>query len=389
MSSFNQFTKELHILFKFYKATLYAYEQTDLLLFKCRKNKDEMATVGLFEKQPSYYKSKGKGISENQKNLSEVIFVRFVSALEVYLVDQVREIFLVTKEPFKKQHSKPEFSQAELLSMNSPADIFDKIINKETRKLSSGGFNIIIKYYKDNFQINLSDISPGLTKMEEYHQRRHLLVHRLGRTDEHYRKKFNCQLSKISVDEVYLKECFENFKTFSEIVETKLRDKIKNNFSVSKVEKEKEVKSIVLVEILKGQPSIFDNNFEFWAGDEFCMFSKILTNRVNESDSKFKITLAGTNTQISSYSTILKREVDRNKIRIEYITKKGKDIIEQTPKKRLDKATIEKIRKKLIMEQPNPPGIHKTIASELGLSNKIVRSAINYIYKNETNSEEF
>lgn len=41
------------------------------------------------------------------------------------------------------------------------------------------------------------------------------------------------------------------------------------------------------------------------------------------------------------------------------------------------------------MEQPNPPGIHKTIASELGLSNKIVRSAINYIYKNETNSEEF
>lgn len=379
MSSFTQFTKELHILNKFYKATLFSYEQTDLLLYKCRKEKTLMNEIGFTQKVPSYYKIKGSGISENQKNLSEIIFVRFVSALEVYLVDQVRDVFIITKEPFKRQNSKPEFSQAELLSMKSPADIFDKIINKETRKLSSGGFNEIMKYYKIHFQLNLAEIFPGKSKMEEYHQRRHLLVHRLGKTDQHYRDKFNYKSNRISVDEIYLQECFEDFKKFSEILNEKLKEKIKGNFIINKPKDKPEAKSDILVLILKGEPSIFESNFEFWAGDQLCMFSNILDKRINDNERCFRILLSGTNVQMSSYSTILKKEVDRGKIKIEYLNTKN-SVVLPTPKKRLPMSTIHKIKDKL-PEQPWPVGIHKSIAIDLNLSNKIVSQAISYLVK--------
>lgn len=380
MSSYLQFNRELHVLARFYKATLYSYEQTDYLLFKCRKEKESMAILGFTDKPPSYYKIKGSGISENQKNLFEITFVRFVSALEVFLVDQVRDVFIQTKEPFKKQNSKPEFSQAELLSMKSPADIFDKIINKETRKLSSGGFNEIIKYYKEHFQINLADISPGKKKMEEYHQRRHLLVHRLGKTDQQYRDKYNCSSSRISIDELYLTNCFEDFKNFAEILNNQLKERLQVNFSTNKTKVKPESTSLIIVEVLKGQPNIFDNNYEFWAGDQLCMFTNILDQRTNESDKKFKIAISGSAVQISSYGTILKKEVDRGKIKVEYLRSKENSAL-PTPKKRLDFKTISLIKEKL-PEQPWQTGIHKIIAEELGLSNKIVTKTINYLVKN-------
>ena len=47
--------------------------------------------------------------------------------------------------------------------------------------------------------------------MEEYHDRRHLLVHRLGKADEQFRKKYNLKSQRITIEEDYLFECFDDF----------------------------------------------------------------------------------------------------------------------------------------------------------------------------------
>ena len=72
-------------------------------------------------------------------------------------------IFAATKIPFQNKNE-IKFSQSEILSI-SQEDLLEKIITKECRKLSSGGFDEIKKYYKKNFNTDISSISPGLMKM--------------------------------------------------------------------------------------------------------------------------------------------------------------------------------------------------------------------------------
>lgn len=48
--------------------------------------------------------------------------------------------------------------------------------------------------------------------MQEYHDRRHLLVHRLGETDSQYRKKYNANTKSISISDDYIIGCMEDKK---------------------------------------------------------------------------------------------------------------------------------------------------------------------------------
>ncbi|WP_281228295.1 hypothetical protein [Flavobacterium aquiphilum] len=376
MKAYIQFTHEINRLLAFYKATIYAYEQTDELLWKWRKNKSEFIELGLNVKQPTFYKHKKRAKIENRKNLSETVYVRIVSALEVFLVDLIRDIFIDTKEPFKKQDIMIQFTQAELLSIHSPADIFNKIINKECRKLTSGGFNDIIKYYKKHFDIDLSSFAPGKSKMEEYHERRHILVHRLGRTDQQYRVKYKTKSQTISIDETYLIDCVKDFKDFSELVFTQVKYKLKNGLKSDKIkEKIVEAKNKITIEILKDEIKYFEPNFEFWGGDEFSMFSNILDTKRQIETNKFEIQISGTERQINAFIRIIKKGVIHKQIKAEfhkYRVPKPETISEP---RFLDEKIILTIKEKL-PPQPWETGVHKKVASELGISNKLVSIAI-------------
>lgn len=376
MKAYSQFLHEINKLTAFYKATLYSFDQTDEVLITWRRNKKEFSDLGLVLKQPRYYKIKKKSKNENIRNLNEIVFVRLVSALEVYLVDLIRDIFIETKEPFKKQDIIVNFNQAELLSIKSPADIFNKIINKETRKLTSGGFNDIIKYYKKHFDIELSSFTPGKTKMEEYHERRHLLVHRLGKTDQQYRSKYNTKSQSITVEETYLTDCIQDFKDFSILVQTQVKYKLKNELKENKSKvKVVESKSTITIEVLNENVDYFEANYEFWGGDEFSMFSNILDSKKQIEINKFEIEISGTERQILAYIRIIKRADRNNQLNAEFHKVKVLKSINKSEPRFLDEKTILQIKEKL-PEQPWETGIHKKVALELGLSNKLVSIAI-------------
>lgn len=376
MKSHQQFLHELNKLNAFYEVTLYSYEQTDNLFSMWRIDKSSFEKVGLDLKASPFYKKKPRAKLENKKNLSEIIFVRVVSALEVFMVDIIRDVFISTKEPFKKQDVIIQFTQAELLSIHSPADIFNKIINKELRKLTSGGFTDIQKYYKRHFDIELSSFTPGKIKMEEYHDRRHLLVHRLGKTDQIYREKYGTKAQSISVDQDYLMECMQDFKEFADLVNTQLNYKLTSELLIPKTkQKIIEGRHRIDVEILTDiEPNYFTMAFEFWAGDQFSMLSNILDSRTQVDSKNFQLIISGTERQIISYSRILREGVSAGEISVKF--KKMKTSSLEPPKPMfLDDKIITKIKEKL-PNQPWETGIHKIVAAELGISNKMVTIAI-------------
>lgn len=382
MRTHQQFISELNTLINFYRSSLYAYDQTDYFLYQWRKKKDDLIEIDIEVNPPTFYKSKVKGVvSENQKNLAEIVFVRFVSALEVFLIDQIREIFISHKEPFKKENIILEFKQSDLLSIKSTADIYNLVISKELRRLSSGGFNEIVKYYNKTLKIDIANIYPGFKVMEEYHQRRHLLVHRLGKTDQFYRDKYNYQGHNITVENFYLENCFEDFKKFSEEILEQVKNRSKENFSTQKNNKKPEAKCQIEVEFSKKTTPIFESNYEFWAGDALYMFNNIFDRKVFHSPEKPTFYLSGTAMQILAYIAIVETEIKRSKIKAIIVSK----ISNQNSNKPilLDKHLIEKIKLKL-PEQPWQKNQHKRTAKELGLSNVIVSKAITELIKNGT-----
>jgi hypothetical protein len=380
MRTHQQFITELKKLINFYRSSLYAYDQTDYFLYQWRKKKDSLIEIDIEANPPSFYKSKSKGVvSENQKNLAEIVFVRFVSALEVFLIDQIREIFISHKEPFKKDNIILEFRQSDLLSIKSTADIYNLVISKELRRLSSGGFNEIIKYYNKSLKIDVAKIYPGFKVMEEYHQRRHLLVHRLGKTDQFYRDKYNYQEHNITVENFYLESCFEDFKKFSEELLEQVENRSKENFSIQKANKKPEAKCQIEVEFSKKTTPIFEPNYEFWAGDSLCMFNNLFDRKVFHSPQIPTFYLSGSASEILAYNAIVEAEVKRCKIKATIVSKISKPNSQKSIT--LDKYLIEKIRLKL-PEQPWQKNQHKRTAKELGLSNAIVSKAITELIKN-------
>ena len=65
-------------------------------------------------------------------------------------------------------------------------------------------------------------MSPGLRKMQEYHDKRHLLVHRLGITDEKYRRKYSSEELKIQIDNEYLDQAFAEIYSFVKEINRKI-----------------------------------------------------------------------------------------------------------------------------------------------------------------------
>ena len=326
MTAFANFNQELKRLREFYQATIYAYNQTDYFLMLKRKHTEDLTNLEIkVEKQPNYYRIKKPSvISANEKNLSEIVFIRVISGLEVYMKDSILEIFRKNKLPFKNLKKDLKFDYNELLSFKSTADIVNKLIKTELREVKNGGISELVRYYNNTFGLEINIDSPEFKKLLKYHDQRHILVHRLGKTDEVYRKKYGSNIFTISIDEDYLMTCIDDFNAFGNEIEELLELKFKDEYYRIQQSKKPEKQIRFSVEILKGKPEIFNFNYEFWIDAQPVMFGNILRDREDIDTKKFIISIAGKNREIENYIKIVDSFASRNKIKVEYLLKKKK-----------------------------------------------------------------
>lgn len=328
MTAFVNFNQELKRLREFYQATIYAYNQTDYFLRLKRKHTEDLTNLEIkIEKQPNFYRlKKPSAVSANEKNLSEIVFIRVISGLEVYMKDSILEIFRKNKLPFKNLKKDLKFDYNELLSFKSTADIVNKLIKTELREVKNGGISELVRYYNNTFGLEINIGSPEFKKLLKYHDQRHILVHRLGKTDEVYRKKYGYNIFTISIDEDYLMTCIDDFNAFVNQIEELLELKFKDEYYRLEQSKKPEKQIRFSVEILKGKPEIFNFNYEFWIDEQPVMFGNILRDREDIDTKKFIISIAGKNREIENYIKIVDSFASKNKIKVEYLLKKKKQL---------------------------------------------------------------
>jgi hypothetical protein len=252
--------------------------------------------------------------------------------------------------------------------------IFNRANKRSFFYNSSGGFSEIVKYYKKTLLIDIAEIKPKREIIEEYHQRRHLLVHRLGKTDQFYRDRYNFSEPNITVEKYYLEHCFEDFREFAHEIHNQIKIKLDNNFYIKKTKQKSEAKCKIVLDLTSKKINIFDLNYEFLSGDSITRFGNLFEQKIKHENNTETIIISGTKIEILAYTNILNAEIKRGKIKAEVETKFSQKDSEK-PKKELTQYLIDKIKSRL-PEQPWIKNQHKKTARELGLSNKTVSRAI-------------
>lgn len=380
MKSYDRFVREIYDIQRWLHTTIYSYKVASSTL-STRLENDENVDHDVAEafKEAGYnaFSLIHRLSTDNIKKCKELALIRSISALEVYLIDSIHEVFCSNKSPFMKEIV-VEYHLGEILACSNIEQLHEKYIENICRQLHSGGFDHVKKFYKSRFNIDFTKFNTsidstnyGLTQIQQYHERRHLIIHRLGKTDEQYRKKYNSSETAIRLDENDLAIFLKVILSFAHHINGKMEEYITTNPPENSVEIKVEIIDTDVIEI-------FDPSFSIPVKKNTSLpLSVLLKGKEYESDSVFIIKLHGTFMYIRKYYKMLQKVASSGRIKI-----LSYETVSQIPDKRKIKqyawADVEKVIE-LLPEKPWPKNIHKEIAQNLGWSNAKVFGIINNI----------
>ncbi|MBM0745438.1 hypothetical protein JOY44_28870 (plasmid) [Phormidium sp. CLA17] len=301
------------------------------------------------------------------KQVREVIFVRVISSLEVFLIDSVKTLFMSRKDLFNR-NEKVEFNYGELLSADSITEIWAKLIQRECRRLQNQGFLEMRKFYQQRLQIDFSKSSIALKKLEEMHDRRHLLVHRLGKTDAYYRHKYSDTSAQLEISEDYLLDALRTIENFASYIESEVIRLSKIARKANYNPRNYRVK-IELTNIEEKATLILDPEYRVTLNNRDFLLDEIIEFRIG-TDTELTLILAGATSDVCAYTEQLKRLENKKLLAIQ-----ERVILSKGFQCSLTDEQVTEIANRL-PKQPWPKNIHKVIAQELGFSNNQVSTAI-------------
>jgi hypothetical protein len=190
--SYNKFKKEIKDLKQIYDFTFHLYLQEHEIIKEKIKQKE--SKVVSFNTSINFITHSLDSLVHYTKDnyprkLRQLILINTITALEVYFTDQIREISMRTIEPFKTDE-RVDFQRNHLLNYPTLKGIEQDLLNKDIRKITSGGLAEAKKYYLQRFQIDFENIGSDYNEIQEVHERRHLQVHRNGICDAIYATKY-------------------------------------------------------------------------------------------------------------------------------------------------------------------------------------------------------
>ena len=241
----------------------------------------------------------------------ELILIRLVSVMEVFLSEEIQEIFIGRKDLFYTEQ-KISFDYYTLLSANSIGTLWGELITKKCRSLQAQGFNTVKKFYEKTFHFDFSSLISEVSFLNKIYDMRHLLVHKLGHTDEEYRKKYNYPNKFISVSTEDLECAFASLIKLSEFIDQstiKLIQDEENYFNKP---------FIYYTEILlltENIPLIFNHDYSFSYDNKFYLFKDIAQNFFI-SEKKITLRLAGKKEVIKNFLKIISSLEKEEEIKI-------------------------------------------------------------------------
>jgi hypothetical protein len=329
--------------------------------------KTEKARIsGLLTFSPTTSEFIARSFEKNISFLSrELLYIRIVSALEIFLVQTVRDIFKQTIKPFESNIKKIELNHSQILQLTSIRQLRNSMLHKETRPLSSAGYEDVVKYYKHQLKVDISSLGPGLGKMKYYHQIRHILVHRLGKVDKHFKKEYNFSKTYLQIDESLLISLFNDVYSYAFQVSEKIKILINAN-KVLKIYRhfKGERLRIEFDSQINDKVNFLEPEYHFWVGDDIFYLEDLGLNIISKGP-HYIVEFWGEIEIVKAYKKSIKTRLKTSK----YFA--NISIRPVAHPKVFDESIILAVSK-VLPKGVWPLDIRKTIAAELGISiNKV------------------
>lgn len=210
---FRKYDLDYKRLKRWYLASLYSYDSTAKMIDQNMPDEEKFDKIYykdsyLIEHTP--YRLEQKYRKSYVAFLEEMTLIRIISILENFLVDVIRTCFYHDKTCFYEPKKTIELQVFEFLSKNMK-ELEEDFIERKVANLHRQGFNEVKKYYKKTFTVDFNNFNTSfesnnynIKDIHKIHDIRHLLVHRLGRTDEKFKKEYNYtgKLIKMSEEDV-------------------------------------------------------------------------------------------------------------------------------------------------------------------------------------------
>lgn len=286
MKTYQEYNTEIRRLRTVYNGSVKSYDHfskylKEHLYDKGNTPKEPVYLNGIVEENHLIVGSEYEYINKLEggfaKSLREIMLIRLISNLEVFLIKVIRDIFLHRKDLFHKERD-IEFKHSELLSAISISELWTKLINKECRNLQNQGFSEVRKYYSTTFNIDLNQSGVSMKYIEKLHDTRHLLVHRLGKIDSEYAHKYNSKAKSIEISESDFYEAINELKRIADFIKEKYEVVIseKENNSIAK-ESSKITLTINL--LTKEAKQLLPENYSFLSGEKYLILKDMLSRR--------------------------------------------------------------------------------------------------------------
>jgi hypothetical protein len=379
-----KFSVEIARIRSLYVTALHSFQKTaKSLLTEIQKgNVDPRQPYSIHLESPAAsftainaYMFSKKLTSQFPRYLRETLLVRLISALEVFLIARIRELFLARRDLFHSDQ-RVEFAVGELLAAESPTDLWSKVISRELRKLQNQGFAEIVRYYRTRLGIDLNQSPVPLGYIDELNIRRHLLVHRLGRTDDEYRHRYNTKNKVVSITSENLLECLDRTLVFVEFVDREANSRA-SSASVATVHRE-EVQAALEIVVCEGAPStteIFDRDYIFYVDDRLVRMADILRTHHVEG-AAHHLVIAGPRDAVRGFLRDIKQRAKHGELEI--VSRSTTIYGSHSVNSGLAPEKLRELALDLPAE-PWPRDFHKVVARKHGLSNRRAWDALTEI----------
>ncbi len=311
--------------------------------------------------------------------LNEMIFARAISALEVFLVESIKDVFVSNPRIFNALNKTITIHYGEVLSCRSLSSLFSKILFNETHQLTRIGFEDVVKFYK-KLNIEIGGCGPGKTKMLMYHEIRHLIIHRLGEVDNRFKKNYNFHKDKVEIDDNFLSLAITDFDQFVNDVYNKLETLLETSKKKIKIKERRTVELQVWFDRESRNEIINSDLFTFRQGDNLIFLKDILIKKDDLPDSCI-LTIKSKPSVINNYLERVELE-SKTRTNFDYKILRSSTQSKGKSKGSLSLSTdeLDKI-KTLVGNNGMSSDLKKSIAKKLGISNTQVNFAFQEIKK--------
>jgi len=287
----DKLTKEITKYKTFYYRTSYCNKEmlkslkvmhdTNEELYKNQEVYYTSTTLGKEVKVDNSYQMMNIHIIHSDRTLfQQLILTRLISALEVSLVENIIDVFMVNKKPFLTQN-KFEITEAEILSTKNIEEIQSKIINNLCRNIQSQGIKSIVSFYKKTFNIDLESFNIKIENILynfQYilmlHDMRHMIVHNLGKVDKKFKEQYCYKSVNVKFTSREFDVIFDVLLSFAKYVNERI-----SIFKFPQAEEIKENENVeykMNIEIFDDEILyIFQDSFTFKCKDQMCNFHRI------------------------------------------------------------------------------------------------------------------